>query len=1007
MSNDRLHAVEGSTVRLYFRSYVSNILTDVDPVTCQIQARTSTIVLANLPVTKESTGIYYVDWAIPSSVVGSLKYSASFPGAGDYNDIWTYTGGSLTQDFYVFPENWPNDLAKITEPIKLNHILETPRMESGAKDFITWRIQEQNGKLVNGESLFPEGEIELWYGSNVIQNYKPFIHKEDSDQYKFYIDTTALRNGVYKARSRFIVPQTTVNTQAIVTGQRSLQNGFSSASNNILNLTIDSINRLIDFPSTSTRAYIESTVNSLDFSKTNNDLFIINIAGTEKQIRLVNTVAVKPLVTLVAELNGTMPTEYPGLVFPLVTSSKVLLSVPTGLANTTLIFKVDGIRYTTQFSNSVATINDIVLALNTTYTGIAGNNSGIIYLGGLAGLEEIEIVGGTSLSLLGFVEGQYDDNVHSVTPAVASIDVSSVKIEYTVPNTTIKISSADEGSVANNYMGFSSAGESDTATEAIAAYYEGNNATYPILVTEPSYAVVLGTTAISDFTPSTSFPYATTLDGKTLKVSINGSPLTTVTFTDSKNPAAITSTLSSGSFSVHGLTLSINNGVTTSVTTFTSTPANTDMSLVTIINQINAQLATDLVTNVIADMYQGRLRIRATTNTVTLTMLSTATGFNLLGFNGIPTNPEKYYQNSQVYASGLNIIAAPYVNTYTRAEIVSDLNAGLGGAYSSLSSNRVKLQSLTTGSSQSITVDGTGTANSLLYLSGTGTGSDGGNDYLDIDAGAGPVTVSFTAGSKSLNDIVNAINSQAIGFYATRAGTNTNQLKILSTTSGITSTISITSPYLNIFFGSSPIIVTPGIDGDNATLIGTVYTPTRFKSGGNADFYISIDGNPLSYIDLNTATSITDIVTLINAVISGLASNPSGNILRLENVNAGSVYSITVGGINDGSNANTVLGLARNGLNITGTDGIPYTLTEIINRVNAAFGGNVVATNSSNYLRINSISEGATALITIEDSTSPDILTNWGIARGTFIGTSTTQVSQTIVSPKLTLIIGD
>jgi NAD+ synthetase len=82
------------------------------------------------------------------------------------------------------------------------------------------------------------------------------------------------------------------------------------------------------------------------------------------------------------------------------------------------------------------------------------------------------------------------------------------------------------------------------------------------------------------------------------------------------------------------------------------------------------------------------------------------------------------------------------------------------------------------------------------------------------------------------------------------------------------------------------------------------------------------------------------------------------------------------------------------------------SIDEIIDRINASFGGEVVADNISNFIRLRSIIFGATGTFTIGDSTTNDILTRWGLSKGTFIGTTQTQVAQTIVSQKLNLVVG-
>ena len=101
---ERYTAQEGKTVRLYLRNYVSNVLTDADSTpTVYIRPRNGSTTLTTLTPTRESVGVYYADWAVPSSVVTSQKYSETFTGSGYYNDVWSLTiGGSSTTRPFVY-----------------------------------------------------------------------------------------------------------------------------------------------------------------------------------------------------------------------------------------------------------------------------------------------------------------------------------------------------------------------------------------------------------------------------------------------------------------------------------------------------------------------------------------------------------------------------------------------------------------------------------------------------------------------------------------------------------------------------------------------------------------------------------------------------------------------------------------------------------------------------------------------------------------------------------------
>ena len=1032
MATDRYNAVEAQTVRLYFRNYISNILTNVSPLSVEIRSRGSSTVLASPTIVNESTGVYYVDWAIPSSSVDSLRYSPTFPGTGDYQDVWkSGVTTLLSQDFFVYPENFPNNLAKISEPIKLIHTLETNRFEEGAKDYLTWRVAEANNRLIVGESLFPEGELQLFLGDQLIRNYdySPLIHKEDSDQYKYFLDTTSLKKGIYKVQCRFFVPQETVHTKANVTTIKSLSNGFYSNTDTNLGITIDGENRTIPFYRTSTNASVTGHVSSLTFNNIGNDVLMVNVDGTDKEIRLVNTGAVRTLSSIIAELNGTVPSTYsaatPARSFPIVTSSITLGGPVAAITGKTLTFKADGIPYTVQFS--ATGISDIVNSINAQWQLVNTGNichsvGGVLALGqntSLAvSLEEVEIVSGTALSLLGFVEGQKDTDTHTISPLVASENPAGC-LQIQNPNAvgTMTLYSSAEGSSANSYLGLSSQNTVANAEAAIGAKIVGSAAVFPISVTQASAGSVTGTTALP-----TSWTYPNTLGGDTLTLKVDGGGVQTVTFTDNQNPTAITSIFAFGTYNVATKTLAVKRTAPSVITSTTTISGSDPKSVQNIIAQVNAKLASDGITDIVMDLYNGHLRLRATTTGTTFDILATSTGDDELGFDtNILGAPETYYQNDQVMSDGAGGVRShqtgetAYIKPFTQSDVVAQINAQTTGCTASIVGNKLVITSDTTGATSSIEITG-GTAVSALYLSGltsptVWSGSAASNDEFDITT-AGPVTqtVTLTTGTKSLTQLISEINAQITGVLASQGGITNDQLVLTTSTTGTSATIAVadgTAGTVATLFGAAATSGI-GVDAILGTINGDTYTAVRTVSGGNARLVLSDDViTTPTIIDLTSCTTTANVVTAINALFPGRASEPSSNMLVIQSPTYGANSYVTVGGINDGSDANPLLGFSQNGLQAVGTNGQPYTLQQIIGKINAAFGGFEVASTDGNFLVIQSMQEGAGAEIVINDVTSSDILNIWGLSKGTYVGESKTQNSQTIVSPKLPLFLGE
>ena len=1117
MPNDRKSAVEAQTVRLYFRNYASNVLSDPSPLpTVSIHPRGSASPIYAPSVIKESVGVFYVDWSIPSSTIGSLKYSPAFTGPGDWQDTWKSGATTLlAQDFFVHEEGYPANLQSTLEPLRLVHTLETQRLEIGAKDYITWRITEANGRLTPGISAYPEGEVQLFFGDQLIKNYEPFIHNEGSEIYRHFIDTTSLESGVYKLQGKFFIPQGTVNEPATITTEKSLSSGFSTPFLTNLVLSIDETTRTISFPSSSTQASTQGvcSVNPADlvFIGAANDLVIIDSDGTEKQVRLVNTPTARNITSIVAELNGTLPAAYtaglgPTLaVAPILTSGFSLSpwnSAPAGINGTTLQILANQTLVSIQFS-SVTNLIDIVTQINTAFNtafSTAGQrlaafsnfidvggtestaSSGILVLGDFTsyGITSLEISGGTALPLLGFTQGQNDDNVHSLA-GFATVE-NLARLEYTVGagifeigdivteggNTgtlvamevgvlylstndtftaaaigapsgatgtvtdvsnvigifgqsagTIRLLSATEGSVANTGLGFSGVGITATGDSAEGGILTGTGIVYPINIANVTTAFVQSSTTLTDFEPVGSpGSLATTLDGTDFDLETTNPAVgpTTITFADDILPAAITSTFTLGSFNVGTYEFRIYDLTLIAVITF-SGAAGAALSLANVIAEINAALLAATITTIVADQYQGALRIRATGTGTSIQILDTVAGTDARPFLGLTTallsHPEDIFQNDQVYNPSTTILQAnDYVLPYTLDRIVDEINTGFGANVASLSSNKLVITHTNSGSTSALTLAaGTPDALILLGLSPVTAlaGTNGVNDTFRIAIDAIPQNIVLAEGIKGLSSIINDINSQVEGLIAENVG---GQLSLRTLSTGATVDLVLTDPNTSgaltaLGFGPTTDF---GLDATIPLIYGSSTLASFFKSSGNATFIVSWDNGgtvETEILDLTGLTTLTAVASAIQAAFTDVTATATGSTLTIKSIVASSNERIAIGSLNEGSNANSILGFSVEGVEAFGTSGQPYTLSQIVSKINSAFGGSSVASASTNFLTLTSIEEGSGGSIIIEEGTSIDLTNIWGLERGTYVGTTTTQVSQTIVSNKLQLFIGD
>lgn len=1019
----RYQAVEGASVRLYFRNYVSNVLTDCPSgfPTVQIRPRGDSAVLATPTPTRESQGVYYVEWAVPSSVVDSLKYRASFPGPGDYQDVWTYdVGNTLSQDFYVSSENFPDELAEIREPLKPQFVLETPRLEQGAKDFVTLRLVEPN--LTVGESNFPDGEFRM-YGSDgkvVIRNYTPFVHKDGSDLYRFFLDTTSLATGQYKVQGRWFIPEEIVNEVATVVSTKAIPNGFSPTTLANLYLTIDDAPQVISFPTSTSPAFLASITTldpaDLNFWQQANDLFIVEVDGTEKRMRIPNTGSALTVGEISDILTGILPTPYDAThTFPLITSSFSHSTFPmTDLAGLTMTFYItDGITegtYTVQFndvtdaSTIAATINDAIAtdfgAISV--AGWSGGTTGILFLGNPTGeiLTEISIVSGTALPVLGFTAGQ--DSFDTDGIAEISDDGSELTLTGTAGG-TIRILSTAEGSSANQALTFPATGDDEDGSAATGATVSSQANPFPFVTVNPYAGTTRSSSDLEDFEAiETAGPvWNTAIDGETLVIDA-----TTITFTDRLRNAAITSEIALGSFNVGALILTIgtSGGASTAVTF--SGVGGDELSLSKIVSEINAAIAIDgtpaLAT---ADIYEGRLRIRRTSSGGYLKIAASSAaevlGLDIATITSLDAD-ERAYQNDQVYDSAGDTYAVDYVRPWTLTDIVEKINDDMAASWASLVGDRIVITHPTLGSGFTINVSST-VLSDLKLSSGTFNGSAGSNYEFDITVGLTTETIELADGTKTATTLVNEINSKSsLVTVATQTSGSNVYLVLTTIDTGSTATVAATN--MTAITWGVPV---GGTDAGTPAITSSGYSSIQFASGGYSILNLTVNGTDY-IIDLSGESTLTDVATAIATGTSGAVSAlATGNVLVIGTPTGGANQSIVVGSYADGSTANPALGFNLNGAEGNGTDGTPYTIQTIVDKINAAFGGYEVAEAAGSFLRLKSISEGADASIIIGSATSSNFLSALGMSAGTYIGESTTQVSQTIVSPKLNFIIGE
>ena len=437
---------------------------------------------------------------------------------------------------------------------------------------------------------------------------------------------------------------------------------------------------------------------------------------------------------------------------------------------------------------------------------------------------------------------------------------------------------------------------------------------------------------------------------------------------------------------------------------------------------------------IVADIYQGRLRIRMRkidsdiggTTVQKLRIIKdavTSTSFDTLGFEGITDSPELVFRNDQVVLVGDDLEASDYIVKPTAAGVVNKINsAATSGEFIAtlLEDGRIKISSPTVGSPSSISVVTSVSYLDFVTTSNVGTDGQNYNIVITLDALGTPIiqTTSFEDGIRDTNYFVQQINNQIVGVLAENVS---GALKISDQITGAGRQLELTDTHTTVGTNLSGLGFTPvsgkviannGSNSIPAEIIATNTPATLFVSNSNGILKMKLsETDPFVSINLSGITTGTGVASAIASAFPTTLNvnfDTVNSILTIETLSIGSNNSfIRIGSINEGSSANLALNISSDGSTSIGTDGIPYTIEQIIDRINAAFGGNIVASNSANFIKLESIQTGAGASLEIGSKTTNDILTDWGLPVGKFFGDSTTRVAQVIVSPKLTFTLGE
>jgi hypothetical protein len=251
-----------------------------------------------------------------------------------------------------------------------------------------------------------------------------------------------------------------------------------------------------------------------------------------------------------------------------------------------------------------------------------------------------------------------------------------------------------------------------------------------------------------------------------------------------------------------------------------------------------------------------------------------------------------------------------------------------------------------------------------------------------VDYAMVPVTVNFVIGSTyTAQEIVDEINS-AIAASASAgqaAATVWNgQVMILSLHPGLSSEILIheddgTLPgYINGWLGF------PWQGAHSYARSDVAY----FDDGGTAGFLGT---------GIRALATVEDFLSDGGHIRITTAKYPQTNILS----------SVEIGSSFYGSSANSLLGFAYGGVGpVYGNESdFTYTINDIVNRINAAYGGYAVAAVSGNSIRLESIVQGNEATVEILPETTWHVQRTIGLTPQLVYGDTLRFIAQTITSP--------
>lgn len=1025
---------EKTKARLYFYNFNNNTLQDAN--TISVQIKFSNLFIASLNPIRESTGVYYVDYFIPSSDPNDIFFDINFPGEGVYEDVWNVDGNQFVQNFIVKKEI---SLPTTEEPLTFTYQLINTEINKGSDDYLQF--------LVNNSVLtldqFPPLFIKILNSSNAtVIDFKPTIKFDN--RYYFKLNSKLLPPGTYFAQGKIIVPEQRINKKAIITSNNNLP-VVPQSSIEILDLEIDGIRNLIQFPNTGKKAQLIFTLpQTINFIEAGNDVFIINVDGEERKIRLVNTPVQKSAQNIVDEMNGLYTFlnslyDVSNLIYPIVTGSKDLSNFDVSQLNgKDLKIQIDNEFISIEFANlssndtllSVANIinnaiNEKIGRNNICY--IVSNSSTnikiIVFAENISTpsqnrIKTIKVLGGTSLYDLGFIINQDDNNVHKISDSIVSVTLDSGKIKIQSTK-SFKIYNFSQGSKFNVFT----PGDYNIVN-ATPCILTSDNSSFPIKVVEEKAPIFIGTRQLSKLTRTE----RKNLNLETITVErqgVSGYPLTISL--DNVSPPAIVSPLKLNSYNISANSIfRIVDDTTNIDVTLNSSSSEKVLTLNQIINILNSNTSFSNV--YVADIYNFALRIRRKNkygNFATSTKIiysSTYKGGADLGFNLFP-DPENTFQNDEVINDTTNsqVIFKDYKMPISNDILISIINSALTNQneFSFINNDFLAFTSIDKGSNVSIRVYASSGAASILGLPSSAGSFINGEDPLNRDMNIkvintstntviGESNVEFEEGYRMQDYIISKINS--VTEFVTTSKTSDNKIEIRTQNTGSNIKIEITSNSwdskrfgFSADYSNNKVSKQNGTDFQPAIALSKTITPMFTKSSDNGFLYIKTNPNlDFTIVNLSGVTSINDFVNRL--ISSGLANDldiltDQNKVILIHKVLSSNAI-ISIASADAGSTANGSLGISANGITVRGVDTNSYSIDNIVSFINGAF-GREVSKNSGGFLEINSINSGSLSYVKIGENSTHTLLIQLGLVPGKIYGSTRFRDRQEIVLNKI------